>query len=149
MLPGQFLRKLPEAIRPHVPKTASVLHMQPRGRLLKIWYGADGSVHYEIWIHERTQQMELGLHCESTPERNARLYRGLGFYLFDIKAALGNGVELEEWDRGWARLYETHPLYPLDEPRLTEFAERVGLFIQTVQPIYAEISQLLAQGAAF
>ncbi|HMA36914.1 MAG TPA: hypothetical protein VKY74_20840 [Chloroflexia bacterium] len=146
MLPSTFLRRLPEAVRPHLPPAAETLHMQPRGHLLKIWYGADGSIHYEVWVHERTQQLELGLHCEAEPARNERIRRQLGFYLFDIKAALGNAVELEVWDRGWARLYETHPLYPLDEPRLNELAGRIGLFIRTVQPIYAEIRQALAAG---
>jgi len=141
MLPYQFLRRLTEAVRPHLPDRGEPLHLEPHGRLLKIWYGADKAIHYEVWVHERTVQLELGLHCEASPERNAQTRHGLSFYLFDLKVALGSGVELEEWDRGWVRLYETHPLYPLDELRLTEFAERVGLFIRTVQPIYEEVNR--------
>lgn len=140
MLPHQFLLRLPEAIRPHLPDTGEVLHMEPHGRLLKIWYGSDKAIHYEVVIHERAMRLELGLHCESGIERNAQIRHGLSFYLFDIKAALGLSVELEDWDRGWVRLYETQLLQPLDEPRLVEFGERVGLFIRTVQPIYAELS---------
>ncbi|MDQ2806793.1 MAG: hypothetical protein M3Z04_07740 [Chloroflexota bacterium] len=139
MVPYQFLRRLPEAVRPYLPDMGEPLHMEPHGRLLKIWYGADKATHYEVAVHERSMQLELGLHCEASTERNAQIRHGLSFCLFDIKAALGIGVELEDWDRGWVRLYETHPLYPLDEPRLMEFAERVGLFIRTVQPIYAEL----------
>ncbi len=140
MLPYQFLRRLPEAVRPYLPDMGEPLNMEPHGRLLKIWYGADKAIHYEVAVHERSMQLELGLHCEATPIRNAQIRHGLSFYLFDFKAALGSGVELEDWDRGWVRLYETHPLAPLDEARLAEFAERVGLFICMVQPIYAEMN---------
>jgi hypothetical protein len=143
MLPGPFLRRLTETVRAHLPPDDQPLHIQPRGRLIKIWYGPDASIHYEVWIHERTQQLELGLHCESDAARNARIYRGLSGYLLEIKLALGIGVELEPWDKGWVRLYETHPLYPLDEARLDEFARRVGEFVGVVQPIYAEICREL------
>ncbi len=139
MLPYQFLRRLPAALRPYLPESEEPLHIEPHGRLLKLWYGSDEAIHYEVWIHERTLQLELGLHCEATAVRNAQIRHGLSFCLFDLKATLGLGVELEEWDRGWVRLYETHPLYPLDEARLAEFAERAGLFIRTVQPIYADV----------
>jgi hypothetical protein len=146
LLPGPFLHRLPEAIRPQLPAAFGPLHplhMKVRGRLLQLWYGPDATIHYEIWIHERTQQLELGLHCEADAALNARLKRELSFCLFEIKHALGNGVELEEWDRGWTRLYETHPLYPLDEARLTEIGERAGLFVRTIQPIYMEIRERL------
>jgi hypothetical protein len=143
MLPNQFIRRLSAAVRTHLPALAEPLHIQPHGQLMKIWYGADGTVHYEVWVHERTQQLELGLHCEADATRNAAWRRLLGFYLLEIKLALGNGVELEDWDKGWVRLYETHPLYPLDEPRLDEFARRVGTFVGTIQPIYTEIQQTL------
>ena len=139
MLAHQFVRRLPAAIQPHLPDTGEVLHMEPHGRLLKIWYGSDKAIHYEVGVHERTMHLELGLHCEASTERNAQIRHGLSFYLFDIKAALGISVELEDWDRGWVRLYETQPLQPLDESRLVEFGERVGLFIRTVQPIYADL----------
>ena len=146
MLPSAFLRQLATAVRPHLPPEAAPLHIDPRGHLLKLWYGPDSAVHFEVWVHERTLQLELGLHCEADPARNARIGRQLGFYLLEIKLALGNEVELEEWDHGWVRLYETHPLYPLDEPRLAEFAARFGLFVTTIQPIYAEIRSALALG---
>jgi len=140
VLADQFLRRLPAAIRPHLPP--SVAHpwqIHARSRLLKLWSGPEDTIHYEIWVHDGRQLLELGLHCEAEPARNARIRQGLADYLFDLKAALGNGVELEEWDRGWTRLYETHPLFPLDEPRLEEIAQRTGVFVATVEPLYQEV----------
>lgn len=146
LLPGPFMHHLPEALRPRLPAAFGPqhpLHVKPRGRLLQFWYGPDATIHYEIWMHERTQQLELGLHCEADAALNARIKRELSFYMFEIKHALGNDVELEEWDRGWTRLYETQPLHPLDEARLAELGERTGLFVGTVQPIYMEIRERL------
>jgi hypothetical protein len=146
LLPGSFMHRLPDALRPQLPAAFGAqhpLHLKLRGRLLQLWYGPDATVHYEIWIHERTQQLELGLHCEADAALNARIKRELSFYLFEIKYALGNEVELEEWDRGWTRLYETQPLNPLDEARLAELGERTGLFVRTIQPIYMEIRERL------
>jgi hypothetical protein len=143
MLPGQFLHRLSAAARPHLPQADGAPHLQPRGRLLKIWYGEEAAIHYEVWMHERSLQMEIGLHCEAAPALNEAIRRGLSYYLFDIKEALGNGVELEEWDRGWTRLYETLPLYPLDEARLEEVGRRLGEFVAVIQPIYGEVRRAL------
>ncbi|MGI8586742.1 MAG: hypothetical protein ACR2M0_03525 [Chloroflexia bacterium] len=144
MLPTPFLRRLSDTVRPLLAADPQPLHIQARGRLLKLWFGPDESIHYEVWIHDNLQLIELGLHCEADPLRNARIRRQLGFHMFDIKAALGNSVELEEWDRGWVRLYETHPLSPLDEPRLDELARRLATFVTIVQPIYAQLCRVLA-----
>ena len=76
MLPGQFLHRLPAAARAHLPALDGAAHMQPRGRLFKVWFGAEAAIHYEIWMHERTLQMEIGLHCEATPELNEAIRRG-------------------------------------------------------------------------
>jgi hypothetical protein len=139
MLPNEFLRRLPVALRPLLPESLRPFHAQPRGHLLKIWYGTDAQVHFEIWVHDRSQQIELGLHFESKPEHNEWLRQQFCARLIELKYALGNGVEVEEWDRGWARLYETHALSPLNEDRLAKFSARVAEFVAVVQPMYEEI----------
>ena len=139
MLPNQFSHRLPDAVRPHLPAELRAFHVQPRGHLLKLWYGPDAQVHFEIWAHDRTEQLELGLHFEAQPERNEWLRRQFAAQLIELKMALGNGVEVEPWDRGWTRLYETHPLSPLDEARVAAFAARVAQFIAVVQPMYTAI----------
>jgi hypothetical protein len=106
-----------------------------RGRLAKFWYGRHGSIHYEIWMHERTMQLEMGLHCESTPEYNLALYGSFDRCLLEIQATLGSSFWLEEWDHGWVRLYETRPYFPLDAGRVDEIAARMCEIIQTLQPV--------------
>lgn len=143
---GQFIRRLPTVIRPHIPPGDDPLHIQQVWHLVKIWYGDDPRIHYEVATHERFQLLELGFHCEADAAHNRRIWKQLGFYVLDFKQALGNGVELEEWDKGWIRLYEAHPLYPLDEPRLDDIARRMGQFIAVVHPIYAQVCRALAAG---
>ena len=43
------------------------------------------------------------------------------------------------WDHGWARLYETHPYFPFDGPRVEQIAERVCRIIRVVQPMLVNV----------
>jgi hypothetical protein len=136
----EFLRRLPATVRPLLPDPLGNFQLRNRGWLVQLWYGTDPRIHYEVWVHGSRNLLELGLHCEAEAARNEWLRRQLLHRLFELKAALGNGVEVEEWDKGWSRLYETHPLTPLDDARLADFAARVAQFIAVVQPLLDEIT---------
>lgn len=140
LVPATFLRQVVSKVSGESFWPGHQLNCLSRGGLAKFWYGDDGNIHYEIWVHERSGQLELGLHCESTPEYNSALYRAFDSCMVEIQASLGSSFWLEEWDRGWVRLYETHPLYPLDTYRVEEIAARLGEIIGTLQPLYEEIS---------
>jgi hypothetical protein len=140
LAPATFLRHVVNRVNAGVYRPGQTLNCQLRGSLAKFWYGADGSIHYEIWVHERTAQLELGLHCESTPDYNRALYKAFDVCMVEIQDKLGNSFWLEEWDHGWVRLYETHPLYPLDTYRVEEIASRLGEIIGALQPLYEKIS---------
>ncbi len=140
LAPASFLRHVVNKISEDVYRPGQTLNSTSRGSLAKFWYGEDGNIHYEVWVHERTGQLELGLHCESTPEYNRALYTAFDGCVIEIQDKLGNSFWLEEWDHGWVRLYETHPLYPLDTYRVEEIAARLGEIIDTLQPLYEEIS---------
>ncbi len=140
MAPPTFLRRVEHEMAAGAGGTKPGLNHSSRGRLAKFWYGEDGSIHYEIWVHERSARFELGLHCESTSDFNRTLYKAFDSCMIEIQEALGTSFWLEEWDHGWVRLYETHPLYPLDEYRVAEVVGRLGDIINTLQPIYEEIA---------
>jgi hypothetical protein len=53
-----------------------------------------------------------------------------------IKAELGRGVEVEPWDKGWAKVYETLPLEPFEPPYLEKVALRLAQMIVYLQPIF-------------
>jgi hypothetical protein len=110
-----------------------------RSQLAQFWWGTSSSVHYEVWIHERNLQVELGLHFESSATRNRELHSAFGNHLLEIQQELGEAIWLEEWDRGWTRIYETQPLLPLDEARVYAIAGRLCEIIDCLQPILESI----------
>jgi hypothetical protein len=140
LIPPAFLRRVLASLNQNPPLPERKLNSQSRGSLAKFWYGLDASIHYEIWVHARTLQLELGLHFESTAEYNQALYRAFDGCMLEIQGQLGASFWLEEWDRGWVRLYETHPLFPLDAYRADEIVDRMCEIISTLQPIYEEIA---------
>lgn len=137
--PSQFITQV--ATQAEAGLRAAGLHfqVQARSRLVKFWSGADATVHYEVWVHEREARLEVGFHMEADEDTNAALYRAFDKCLLDIQVQLGGGVWLEPWDRGWVRLYETQPLSPLDTGRVYETAERVVDFAKAIEPIYQSI----------
>ncbi|TMF22401.1 MAG: hypothetical protein E6I31_07560 [Chloroflexi bacterium] len=74
------------------------------------WFFDDPRLHFEAWWHANSGRLELGLHLEATPALNERIAAGLARQLLMIKARLGQQLDLEPWDRGWIRLYETYPV---------------------------------------
>ena len=86
-------------------------------------------------MDERSLEIGIGLHCEATPELNEAIRRGLSYYLFDIKEALGNGVELEEWDRGWTRIWEPVALAPFDTAYGAEVTTRFARYVAVLEPM--------------
>jgi hypothetical protein len=99
------------------------------------WYFDDPRLHFEAWWHANTGRIELGLHLEATPAINERLAAGLARQLLLIKARLGERLDLEPWDRGWVRLYETHPVAVFDAERVRLTATRMAELIAVLWPM--------------
>jgi len=53
----------------------------------------------------------------------------------EIKAQLGKSVELERWDRGWSRIFESIPLLPFDETFLENISTSLAKMISLLQPL--------------
>jgi hypothetical protein len=145
LIPPAFLRQVHRHVTEAYSGQDPPLHTELRGYLCKFWFGPDEHIHYEIWVHSRTDQLEMGLHCESTAEYNRALYAAFDRCLLDIQQQLGSQLWLEEWDHGWARLYETHPLLPLDDVRVEEIAARICEIIAVLQPMYEEAASGLSR----
>lgn len=143
MRPPAFIKLVVAEVVSKVRVTGQPLNHEIRWRIAKFWYGPDPSVHYELALHENTSQLEIGLHAEASAERNRALYGAFDKCLLDIQKELGTSMWLEEWDRGWMRLYETYPLWPLDTPRVSEVAERILEVIAVLEPIYETIRETL------
>jgi len=63
--------------------------------------------------------------------------------MLEVKAQLPR-AELEPWDRGWSRLYETLPASQLDEGVLEDAASRMAGYIVTLQPLLDNLKRINA-----
>ena len=74
-------------------------------------------------------------HFEGDQESNLRNLTLLRQRRTDIHSALGPGVALEEWDKGWTRVHEIVPLEPLTMDFLVDVSFRLSKMIKTLEPL--------------
>jgi len=135
--PGDFFRSLPEALARNLPSGLRGFEARRGpGRLLKVHYGRPHT-HYEAWHHTRSGRLEVGLHFEAEPELNLRARAYFAARLLEVKGRI-YAAELEPWDRGWCRIYETVPAPALSEGLVAVAAERLTVYITTLQPLLEE-----------
>jgi hypothetical protein len=106
--------------------------------LLKLHYGANYRVHYEVWISTDKGHVELGLHFEDGPASTERLLRHFDACIVELKHELGPAAELERWTQSWGHLFELHPLEPLSAVFAARLGERVARYIDVLQPLLDE-----------
>lgn len=140
MRSSDFMRALPAAVRPKLPKKLQTFKVNTRAWLVQFYYD-DPLLHYEVVTHgDRRGVLEIGLHFESrTSEVNARLLAGFMKYLFEIKLELGAQIEAEMWDKGWTKVYETIELAAFDQPYLEHVADRLAKMMVVLQPIFEKV----------
>lgn len=137
--PKEFFEALPVSLAPRLPAELRGFDLRRGpGRLVKIDYG-QRERHFEAWHHLHAGRFEVGLHLEGDAATNQRLYVALRERIVEIKGRLPN-AELEPWERGWCRLYETFPAPALTSTVLTTAAERLAGHICTLQPMLEELS---------
>ena len=104
-----------------------------RGRLMKVHYG-HSEFHFEAWHHTVDGRLEIGLHFEGSGEENDAAFDFFRARVIEIKDILPR-AELEPWDRGWTRLYETLPAPQLDGGALDAAIEKMSDYIVVLQPL--------------
>jgi hypothetical protein len=102
-------------------------------RLLKIHY-QHPEAHFEAWHHTGAGRLEIGLHFEGSAAFNERAFNHFRSRMVEVKAVLPR-AELEPWDRGWSRLYETLPAPQLDANVMDPAIERMARYISALQPM--------------
>lgn len=112
--------------------------MRGHSRLLKIHYGRP-ELHFEAWHHSGEGKLEVGLHFEGPSELNRQAFDYFRTRMVEVKAALRR-AELEPWDRGWSRLYETLPAPVLDEQVMESAVGLMRDYITTLQPMVERFS---------
>ena len=100
---------------------------------MKLHFG-EPAFHYEAWHHTGAGRLEVGLHFEGSAAENDAALHFFRARMVEVKAGLPR-AELEPWDRGWSRLYETMPAARLDDVVVREAVSCMAAYIVTLQPL--------------
>src|SRR5512140_219261 len=131
---SSFLRELPTDLRADLPPRLATFRWRSGHAQAKAWYG-NTDLHYEVWVRGRLRVVELGLHFEADALTNARLLAAFRARAKDVKRGLGKDARIEEWDKGWARVWEPIPL-ELDNDALRERVHaRLRDYMSTLEPM--------------
>ena len=136
LTPAIFFQALTLRLSPLLPFELRAFEQRRQGRLLKLHYGHP-AMHFEAAHHVGRGRLEVGLHFEATAEQNQAAFKFFRVRMVEIKGALPNS-ELESWDRGWARLYETLPGPGLSATLAEAAATRLAAQITTLQPLLSD-----------
>jgi hypothetical protein len=132
--PGDFFAGFRVRLKASLPADLRKFNSgRGRGRLMKIHYG-NPDFHFEVWHHTGGGRLEIGLHFEGLTEHNAKAFEFFRSRMIEVKSKLPR-AELEPWDRGWSRLYETIPAAQLDEGTLSQGAALTAAYIETLEPM--------------
>ena len=106
---------------------------------MKVYYD-EPPFHYEAWHHTGAGRLEVGLHFESSQADNDAALEYFRARIVEVKASLPR-AELEPWDRGWSRLYETLAAARLDEDVLWRTVDCMAEYIVTLQPMLEQFAK--------
>ena len=134
LAPSDFFTGLRKKLKAKLPAPLQRFStIRGRGRLMKVHFG-EPAFHYEAWHHAGAGRLEIGLHFEGPAAENQRAFDFFRSRMVEVKATLPR-AELEPWDRGWSRLYETTPAPRLDEDVLDRAVSCMGDYVVALQPL--------------
>ena len=132
--PSDFFAALRKGLKPKLSAPMRDFRTsRGRGRLMKVYFD-EPAFHYEAWHHTGVGRMEVGLHFEASTVENEAAFEFFRSRMVEVKASLPR-AELEPWDRGWSRLYETLPAARLDEDVLWRTVDCVATYVVNLQPL--------------
>lgn len=131
--PSDFFAELRKALKKKLPAPWNDFTSKRQGRLMKVHFGQP-AFHYEAWHHAGAGRLEVGLHFEASAGENQAAFDFFRSRMVEVKASLPR-AELEPWDRGWTRLYETLPAARLDDLVLGATLECMTDYIVALQPL--------------
>ncbi|HET7467555.1 MAG TPA: hypothetical protein VFL29_12905 [Candidatus Dormibacteraeota bacterium] len=136
LAPADFFAGVRKGLKARLPADLRNFEItRGHSRLLKIHYGRP-ELHFEAWHHTGDGRLEVGLHFEGPPQLNRHAFDFFREHMVEVKAALRR-AELEPWDRGWSRLYETLPAPVLDEHVMASAIDLMHDYITALQPMVA------------
>lgn len=100
-----IFRAIPPELRRSLPLDLRAFQWTNNAWQAKAWYG-NRALHYEVWVRHHAKVVEVGLHFEADELTNARLLGAFRMRAREVKRGLGEGARIEEWDKGWTRIWE-------------------------------------------
>lgn len=138
LAPADFFTELRKRLKTTLPPAMRNFQtIRGRGRLMKVHFG-EPAFHYEAWHHAGAGRLEVGLHFEASATENQAAFAFFRSRMVEVKAKLPR-AELEPWDRGWSRLYETMPAARLDGAVVEDAVDCMNAYIVTLQPLLEEL----------
>lgn len=130
----EFFGELRKGVKAKLPAPLRKFNSaRGRGRLVKLHFGRP-EFHYEAWHHTGDGRLEIGLHFEGSRDENQDAFEFFRAHVIEIKSQLPR-AELEPWDRGWCRLYETLRAPQLDEDVLESAIGCMSDYVVALQPL--------------
>ena len=136
LAPSDFFAELRKALKKELPAPWKDFTSRRQGRLMKVHFG-EPAFHYEAWHHTGAGRLEVGLHFEASAAENQAAFDFFRARIVAVKANLPR-AELEPWDRGWSRLYETVPAARLDDVVLARTVDCMTAYVVALQPMLEE-----------
>ena len=134
LAPADFFAGVRKGLKARLPAGLRGFEVtRGHSRLLKIHYGRP-ELHFEAWHHTGDGRLEVGLHFEGPAHLNQEAFEFFRDHMVEVKAVLRR-AELEPWDRGWSRLYETLPAPVLDEHVMAQAVDLMHDYITELQPM--------------
>src|SRR2546430_1567846 len=126
--PADFFTGLRKGLKPRLPQAMRDFRTsRGRGRLMKLHFG-EPAFHYEAWHHTGAGSLEFGLLCEGWGAETQAAFDFFRARRVEVRASLPR-AELEPWDRGWTRLYETLPAARLDDDVLRQAVDCMSGYV--------------------
>jgi len=134
---AQFQVSVVAQIKNQLPRSLRAFHARSFFTLVKLSY-ARPKIHYEFAVRGKERLIEVGLHCEADAATNAALLAHFQTRAFDILAALGPRVEIEQWTSTWSRVHQVLPYTTLDDALATRVAHELARMMVVLEPLVAQ-----------
>jgi len=108
--------------------------LNPDGNYLQLACPLPGA-HYEIVLRNDT---EVGIHFESSRERNLRHLDRFQAHLSDLQSEMGETIQAERWGSSCARVYVKRPHCRLDAVTAQQIADVWLRFIEVTLPVVSQ-----------
>lgn len=141
---SEFLEDVEKRVA-HISQLASRLKTWRTGRILQ-YYKTNSNLHFEVWfMSERPHrgEIEIGLHLETSKQRNERIYKTLKKKKKEILRKIPD-IKMERWTESWYRVYEridwAGEMHELNKELRDNIAEILANQIDVLVPILDEVN---------